>query len=270
LLPPQVESVVRHVQALRMLAPRALRLHGSGPRGEALMVQARSVMRIHPEPEADLPLHLAALLVAIGAALSGPIGLTLTLLRPQPAWTDVATFSANAHGIQQVPYWMGFLLLAGCVMFFARLGAMSFERHRTRTLIALLCVGIYGALITLNYALQVAYVPHLARTQDPALAYVTMANAAAPTWVLEMFGYAVLGVATFVVAPMFGFAGKRRSWIRRLFVANGAVSVASAIVTAVDVTWVQTVPGLVAYLAWNGLFIAMMTLVSLEYRPRTV
>src|SRR4030042_1020721 len=101
-------------------------------------------MRFTSESETDLPLVLAALLVVAGAALSGPIGFALTLLRPQP-------------------------------------------------------VGIYGALITLNYALQVAYVPYLARTQDPALGYVTMAHGAASTWVLEMFGYGVLGVATFVV-----------------------------------------------------------------------
>jgi hypothetical protein len=130
-------------------------------------------------------------------------------------------------------------------------------------------VGIYGALITINYALQVAYVPLLARTASPALGYVTMANAEAPTWLLEMFGYGVLGLATWLFAPVFGARGRRR-WIHRLFVANGAISAAGALACAGGLSWLQTAPGLVAYLGWNAVFIAGVLLVALEYRPRPI
>jgi hypothetical protein len=110
------------------------------------------------------------------------------------------------------------------------------------------------------------YVPQLVRDGDPALAYVTMANGRAPTWILEMFGYAFLGIGTAILAPVFR-ASLRGAWIRRLFVANGILSVAGALVIAGNLAWVMTVPGLVAYLAWNGLFVAMMLLVAIEYRP---
>jgi hypothetical protein len=52
-----------------------------------------------------------------------------------------------------------------------------------------------------------------------------------------------------------------------MFVANGVLSVASAVAIAGNLAWVMTVPGLVAYLAWNGLFIAMMVVVAIDYRP---
>jgi hypothetical protein len=217
--------------------------------------------------EDDPPLAVAGLLVATTALLSGPVGFALTLLRPQPPWTDAATFAAHAHPLQQAPYWLGFGLLASSIMLVARLGSLAWERHRTRAMMALVLVAIYGALITINYALQVAYVPLLARTASPVLGYVTMANPEAPTWLLEMFGYGVLGVATWLLAPLFGEFGRRR-WIRRLLVANGAISVAGALACAGGLSWLQTVPGLVAYLGWNAVFIAAALVIAVEYRPR--
>lgn len=216
--------------------------------------------------DTDYPLALSALLVAAGALLSGPIGFALTLLHPQPRWTDAATFAAHAHPLQQLPYWLGFGLLAACVMFVARIASLAWETHRTRAMIALVLVTIYGAVIAINYALQVAYVPLLARSASPLLGYVTMANPEAPTWLLEMFGYGVLGVATWLVAPLFGLHGRRR-WIRMLHVANGVLSVAGAVGCAWGMAWLQTTPGLVAYLAWNAVFIAGALLVAIEYRP---
>lgn len=227
----------------------------AGDRERGTADAPRLVMRSLSESDDDLPLVLGAVVVVIGAALSGAAGFVLS-------------FAEHAPGLQQLPYWLGFLLLAGSVMVISRLAALSFDRHRTRALVSLVCLGIYAALITLNYALQVAYVPYLTRTADPALAYVTMHNASAPTWVLEMFGYGALGLSTLIIAPVFGtHHGGRRAWIRRLFVANGIVSVAAAVVTAADLTWVQTVPGLLGFVAWNVLLVGMMTLVILQYRP---
>lgn len=215
--------------------------------------------------DADYPLSVAALLVAGFALLSGPVGFALTFLHPQPAWTDAATFAAHAHPIQQLPYWLGFGLLASCVVLVARVVALSWENHATRALVVLVLTAMYGAAILINYALQVAYVPVLARAGSPLVAYVTMANPEAPTWLLEMFGYGALGVATWVAAPLFG---AHRRWIRRLLAVNGLVSIAGAIACAGGMSWLQTVPGLFAYLAWNAVFIAAAVAIALDLRPR--
>ncbi|MGE0401211.1 MAG: hypothetical protein AB7T06_31165 [Kofleriaceae bacterium] len=214
----------------------------------------------------DYPLSLSAALVALAALLSGPIGFGLTLLRPQPAWESPELFLASSHPLQQLPYWFGFLLIVACVMFFARAAALVFATHPTRALFALVLVGIYGAIIAINYALQAVYVPQLVRDGNAAVQYVTMVNGRAPTWILEMFGYAFLGLGTLILAPAFR-STPRGTWIRRMFVANGILSVAGAVVIAGNLAWVMTVPGLIAYFAWNGLFIAMMVLVAIEYRP---
>lgn len=216
----------------------------------------------------DLPLSLAAWSVAAATLLSGPIGFFVAQVRGQPPWSDAATYAAHAHPIQQAPFWAGFLLIAACVALVARFATLGFEEHRTRAVIALVAVGVYASIIAINYALQVAYVPALARNADPALGYVTMTNPNAPTWVLEMFGYAVLGVATALVAPIAAGASSRRRWIRGLLRANGAVSMAGAVATAASLSWVQSPAGLACFLGWNVLLIAAMVLVGLDYAPR--
>jgi len=218
-----------------------------------------------PALDRDLPLSVAAALVAAFALLSGPVGFALTFLHPQPPWTDAATFVAHAHPIQQLPYWLGFGLLGSCLLLVARVVALSWEHNRTRALVVLLLTAMYAAAILVNYALQVAYVPVLARAGSPLVAYVTMANPEAPTWLLEMFGYGALGGATWAAAPLFG---AHRPWIRRLLVANGVVSIAGAIACAGGMGWLQTVPGLFAYLAWNALFIAAAIAIAVDLRPR--
>lgn len=214
----------------------------------------------------DYPLSVCAAFVAGAALLSGPIGFGLAMLRPQPRWVSPEVFFANAHPLQQLPYWFGFLLLVACVVFFARAAALSMSIHPTRALFASILVAIYGAIIALNYALQTVYVPQLVRDRDPAVQYVTMTNGRAPTWMLEMFGYAFLGLATLILAPIFR-GSARGVWIRRMFVANGVLSVASALALAGNLAWVMSGVGLVAYFVWNALFIAMMVLVAIEYRP---
>jgi hypothetical protein len=47
-------------------------------------------------------------------------------------------------------------------------------------------------IIVINYALG-----------DPAVAYLVMSNPISISWTFEMFGYAVLGVATWLIAPTF-------------------------------------------------------------------
>lgn len=216
----------------------------------------------------DTAASLAGWLVAAATLLSGPIGFAVVLARPQPAWTDAATYAAHWHPLQQAPFWAGFALVGASVLLIARLASLGFDHHRTRALGALAAAAVYAAIITVNYAVQVAYVPAAVRAGDPVLAYVTMTNPSAPTWVLEMFGYAILGMATFLAAPLVQGAASRRRWIRGLLRANFAISVAGAIATAVRPSWVQTPAGLASFLGWNVLFAAAAVLIGLEYAPR--
>jgi hypothetical protein len=194
------------------------------------------------------------------------VGILVAAIHPQPPWSDAATFAEHYHPVQLVPYWFGLALLASCVFFVARAAAVAEKRDQTRVLGALITVAMYAAMVGINYTMQVAWVPQLVRSGDPLLGRVTMANPAAAAWALEMFGYGALGIATWLIAPVFA-RGRFGSWVAGLFVANGVVSVVGAVVTGIDLSWVKTLPGLIGFAAWNALFIVAMSLCAIAWRP---
>jgi hypothetical protein len=86
-----------------------------------------------------------------------------------------------------------------------------------------------------------------------------MSNPASLAWALEMWGYGVLGVATWLMAPVFAGRGLER-WTRTTFVLNGVASVFGALATAIVPSWALTTAGIVSFVAWNGLVLLMAAL----------
>jgi hypothetical protein len=205
-----------------------------------------------------------------GAILSGPGAmLVVELSYPQPSWRGAEAFVERYHPVQALPYFLGFLLVGGFVLLIAALHADATKRHRARSGAALSLAGAFAALIGLNYVLQTTFVPALVGdfTTDhaPILAAVTMANPRSLGWALEMWGYAVLGAATWLVAPV--FEGRRMARAARLtFVANGPASIVPAILTAFEPGWALGVLGLISFVVWNLLVIAMTVSALIWFR----
>jgi hypothetical protein len=215
-------------------------------------------------PPAARTALIAASLALAGVVLSGPVGLALVRLRPQPAWTDAETFARAYHPLQTLPYFLGFLLVGGSLALIAALQALANDDDRPRATVALGFASTFAALITLNYVLQTTFVPALAsdyRPQDgPLLSALTLSNPRALGWALEMWGYAVLGVATWLAAPVLRRLGAAGRGAATLFVANGPVSLAGGVWTALAPGWVMTPAGLAMFAAWNLLVIVMFAL----------
>jgi hypothetical protein len=216
----------------------------------------------------DWTLRLAAVAIIVTALLSGPIGSAVSIYGSQPPWTDGQAYISHFRSIEQAPFWFGFLFVAAWIALFGRLTALAPESYRTRAIAMMAAATIYAAIISLNYTLQVAYVPLLVRMGDPTVAYLTMTNPASVGWALEMFGYGALGVACWLAAPLFGGEGARRRAIVMLMGANAVVNIGSAIATAVNVAWLMTPVGLAAYLFWNALVVATMAVIAVEFRRR--
>ena len=96
----------------------------------------------------------------------------------------------------------------------------------------------------------------------PIVAALTMSNPASLAWALEMWGYGVLGVAAWLIAPVFAGRGLER-WTRSIYVLNGVVSVLGALATAIVPGWALTTAGVASFVAWNGLvlLLAVLTIV---------
>jgi MFS family permease len=212
---------------------------------------------------------LSAAITIVAILLSGPVGMTVVAaVGPQPEWRSIEAFTENYHPIQKLPYIFGFLLIVGFVLFITAASNLAKTPvEKTYSASALIFASAYVALIGLNYTIQIAYVPVL-MTADPQLAaLLTMSNPMSFGWALEMFGYGFLGASTWCLAGLFQGRGRKKS-IRLLLIANGVVSILGAAITAVDISWVMSVPGLISFVAWNLLVVVLMVVVFLEFREK--
>ena len=209
-------------------------------------------------------LRSSAGLIAAGALLSGPVAmLIVSRVAPQPRWVDAETFFVHYHPVQALPYLLGYILLAGFILFTASCHALAAPERRSGSAAALVCTGIYAALVFTNYTIQLGYIPRSMATRPAWVADLTMANPSSFAWYLEMFGYAAMGVATWLVAG--GFGGSRRAGaIRLLLIGNGVVSIIGAACTALFDRWVFSTAGLVSFAGWNLVIVACYLLIAVS------
>lgn len=198
--------------------------------------------------------------------MSGPVAfLIVNLVKPQPAWSSPAVFAENYGTIQDLPFYFGFLLIGGMLMLAAG-HYLNFaeedDAKKFHLLVSLCWTIIFCSLISFNYICQTTFIHNLALNYKPeyefAISTFSMSNPMSFCWANEMWGYAFLGIATWLMA---GYYRNKNSFIRSLLITNGIVSLTGAIWTITDVSWVMTTVGLVAYFAWNVLMIALMILI---------
>ena len=210
---------------------------------------------------------LGSVVALAGFLLSGPLAfLFVQLIKPQPAWTSASVFAANYSPVQNLPYFFGFVLVAGLLILAVAhyLDTANNRLIRLPLLLSLSCTLIFSVLISFNYICQTTFVHHLALHYKPdyeaAIATFSMANPMSLCWAIEMWGYAVLGIATWLMAAYYR---EKNNVIRMLLIANGMVSLGSVVFMMVDNQWLMTSTGLVAYGIWN---ILMIVLLGLIYR----
>jgi hypothetical protein len=192
--------------------------------------------------------------------------------RPQPAWRDAELFAAHYHFVQLIPYFAGLLLVAGFVILIASVHQLAEPRLKAMTASACIFAAVFAALISLNYVVQTTFVPDLARhDRDSAAAALvpalSMSNPRSLAWGIEMWGYAFLGVATWLAAPIFRRTPLERG-VALTFATNGVIGVAGAAWTVARPGWVMTPAGMAAFGAWNILAAAMAALAFVALRRR--
>jgi hypothetical protein len=109
---------------------------------------------------------------------------------------------------------------------------------------------VFASLISFNYLLQIAYVPSALDQTEAILSFISMANPSSVAWALEMFGYAILGLATIAVAPLFSGSVLQKI-IKWLLVFNGVTSAGGAVAASIELSGVMSTTGLVGYVLWN-------------------
>jgi hypothetical protein len=213
-----------------------------------------------------------AVLTVIGIILSGPLGLlAVNLVHGQPSWQGARTFVENFHPIQTAPFFGGIALVLGYVLMMPALYHIAPEGRRTRALVATVLTGAFATLIFFNYICQTTFVPALARNYRPEydslISAFSFSNPNSLCWAIEMWGYGLLGVATWLAAPVFDEGGVEKT-VRVLMVANGVFSIIGALVVSFHLSWVFTPAGLLSYAAWNVLVFALSICIIVALRRR--
>lgn len=211
-----------------------------------------------------------------GVLLSGPFAvLAVNASHPQPPWQNASVFAEHYHPIQIAPYLGGIVLIAALVLLMAGLHGLAGERERALAAAAQIFTAAFTALIVFNYVVQTAFLPSLVRLydadNDALIAALSMSNPTSLSWGIEMWGWGLLGVATWLIAPVFS-GGPLQKATRYAFVSNGPVSILGALQTVWSPGWILSPWGLLAFALWNLLLGAMMvlTLLCLTRRGETL
>lgn len=213
-----------------------------------------------------LQISIAAAVVLAGIILSGPVAVVLVeVLAPQPQWQGVTTFVDHYAWLQSLPYVFGFFIAGGFILLVSSVPVGVDDGRRTLRRVALAFTAVSAGLIFLNYVMQTAFIPLSLHESPSIVAAMTMANPNSLGWALEMYGYAILGVATAFLAPLFSASARQRT-IARLFVLNCMLSVAGAFLMPLFPGWVLTTTGMVLGAAWNVLIAVVMVLILVEFK----
>lgn len=211
-----------------------------------------------------------AVLTLLGTLSSGPMALAvLQATHPQPSWQSPELFIANYHPVQLLPFGCGFLLVSGFALLLSGMHAAAPSERRAESTLAMVFTAAFATLIFFNYIVQTTFVPALVKSHDPAarsfIGVFSMSNPSSLAWGLEMWGYALLGVATWLMAPLLA-GGRVARAAAHCFKANGIVSLAGGVFTAAAPGWVMTRPGMLAFVSWNVLVIVMAALALAVFR----
>lgn len=198
-----------------------------------------------------------------GFILSGPVAVAIVnMTHPQPPWTSAESFVEHYNFIQNLPYFLGPFLLAGMLLLSAG-HYLNYKGEvtgiRSSLFLSVLLTAVFIALVSFNYISQTTFVHTMAMHYrpefGPLITGFSMSNPMSFCWAIEMWGYGILGIATWLMAPYYN--GKNNV-IRGLLISNGIISLISPIWTIIDVQWVLSTLGFSLFLFWNFLMMALM------------
>ena len=213
-------------------------------------------------------LLISAYLIIVGIVLSGPpMVFLIEYLKPQPKWVDVDTLVLHFHWLQTLPFWFGFLLLTGNILFIVSVGRLPGIRDQVHASLSLICVVIYGSLVSLNYAIQTTAVPAMVLNANSIVEAFTMVNPSSICWTIEMFAYAILGIAYWLVSSAFGGKVIFNS-IKYLMIFNGLISVLGLLIPLIDPKLLLESESIVGYTLWNSLIVLIMILIIIAFKNK--
>lgn len=211
-------------------------------------------------------LRLSAWLLLFSTIIGGPLLVwVVQLVTPQPPWTDPMTFARHYHWIQSLPYWAGFILIGGNTLFVVASARLLNTRETAFYSLALIFTTVYATLAAFNYIIQTGFIPVAVKSPSMEFAVFSMENPNSFSWTIEMFAYAILGIALWLIAP--GFKGPGlMALIRRLIIFDAVVSILGVGIVVAFPGGMLDSGAFVGYVSWNGLVATIAILILYVFR----
>lgn len=207
--------------------------------------------------------------LAIAALASGPLGSGLVnLFSSQSAWSGAGSFINNFSYLQILPYFLGLSFIVAAILLVVTIYNLASLEKRSLMLPGLVFVTIYSGLASLNYVLQIAFVPTLAtRGGDGAsilISALSMSNPLSLAWSLERFAYLFLQIALLFLLPYFQAGRKSNRFIPILLVINAVMGAAAALVTAFYPEWGAQTIGFLSSILLNLVFVTLILVIRTD------
>ncbi|HCE56529.1 MAG TPA: hypothetical protein DER09_01730 [Prolixibacteraceae bacterium] len=199
--------------------------------------------------------RIAVIINMIGIVFSGLVFPVLSMIfTPQLPWRDAAMFVESFHPLQTATFFCGYFLVIGSLLTFIALYKTATEDKKIWALSGLVINMVFTSVVFLNYIIQTTYIPYLAYNNPPETATIlpvfTMTNPGSFAWALEMYGWGGIGLSFIFMAFIFE-TNKLERTLKFLFLTNGVCSVASALMTSINMNWLFSPAGLTALVVWN-------------------
>lgn len=212
--------------------------------------------------------RVAVITNMFGIVFSGLVFPVLSMIfTPQPPWRDAALFVESFHPLQTATFFCGYFLVIGSLLTFIVLYKIAPQNRKIWALSGLVINVVFTAVVFLNYIIQTTYIPYLANNNPPETATIlpvfTMANPGSFAWALEMYGWGGIGLSFIFMAFIFVKSKPERT-LKMLFLANGICSVASALMTSIDMNWLFSSAGFASLIVWN-LLVLVIDIFLLRY-----
>jgi hypothetical protein len=155
----------------------------------------------------------------------------------------VALAGATAILEMKVPSLIfGFLLIPAFISMIVSIHVLN-SSHKMMSMVGVVFSGMYGVLISLNYALEMSFIGR----QTPVPDAFNMENPESIFWTIEVLGYFFMGLSTGILVPMFHSNITDRA-IQLFFLINAVLGVGGLIGYWMDFPLTIMLGGL---MVWN-------------------
>jgi hypothetical protein len=215
-----------------------------------------------------MPLALgfwSAVIITLFNIVSSILMIPSWFLNPVLPWHGIESYASTFDSFQIASMIPGFLVVLLFLPMMVAIHYISSPDREVFSMLGVVFAGISVAMLGFQYYSQVTVVRYnLVHGELETLGLFVLGNSHSFFWPLECLGYGFMSLSTLFAAFTFS-RGSLESWIRFLFIANGALGIGGLVAYPLEVALVAVLCGLSL---WTVVFPSSTILLAINFRRR--